>query len=39
MSFTLTCNECGSTECRINATDNGEFIEIKAECDDCGHKD
>lgn len=39
MSFTLTCNECNSTECRIDATDNGEFIDIKAVCDDCGHED
>jgi hypothetical protein len=39
VSFTLKCNVCGSEECRIDAVDNGEFIEISAVCDDCGHED
>ncbi len=41
MSFTLTCGECGSTECGINATYKGDDhpIEIVAICNDCGHRD
>ena len=39
MSFTLTCNECGSTECRIDANEKRVSIEIKIVCEDCGHED
>lgn len=39
MSFTLTCNECGSTECRVDAIEKRDHIEIKTVCENCGHED
>lgn len=37
MSFTVTCDECGSMNVTISPVDNGEFIELDFVCDDCGH--
>jgi hypothetical protein len=41
MSFTLICNECGSEDCTVTATDRGRNydIEIRTVCENCGHED
>lgn len=39
MSFTLTCNECGSNECRVDAIEKEHHIENIIVCNECGHED
>jgi uncharacterized Zn finger protein len=34
--FTITCLKCGSEEVTVITYDNGEFIEIEYQCDECG---
>lgn len=38
MSFTITCDECGSSNCRIE-TEEGMYTEVKIICNDCGHEE
>ena len=37
--FTLICNRCNSDDCTVTATDNGEFIEVLALCEECGQNE
>jgi hypothetical protein len=39
MGFTITCNECKSTNCHVSIpNDNGKFVDYTLVCNDCGHE-